>query len=124
MPDRIDDYLIDLSEDKRIDYLNIHQFVMESSPEIVSEKKYQMPFYTCYGLLLYINFEKKVKQFYLGFCLGYVLDNYSNILKDGETKDIRKWYYSGIESLKHNQTDLKKLILESIKINRKKQLKQ
>lgn len=123
MPDFIDDYLIDLSEDKKIDYLTIHQFIMECSSEIVSEKKYQMPFYTCFGLLLYINFDKKVKQFYLGFCQGYLLNDYSNILRDGETKYIRKWYYSGIESLKQDQTYLKKLVFESIEINRKKQLK-
>ena len=43
MSDIIDDYLIDLPEDKKIDYLTIHQFIIECSELIQVEKKFNFP---------------------------------------------------------------------------------
>jgi hypothetical protein len=118
MSDIIDDYLIDLPEDKKIDYLTIHQFIIECSELIQVEKKFNSPFYTFNGLLLYINFDKKIKQFYIGFCNGYLIQDKSNILIQGDTKQIRKWYFKDEEQLEKNAYLLKNLILQSMEINR------
>lgn len=118
MSDIIDDYLIDLPEDKKIDYLTIHQFILECSELIQVEKKFNFPFYTFNGLLLYINFDKKFKQFYIGFCNGYLIQDNSNILIQGDTKQIRKWYFKDEEQLEKNAYLLKNLILQSMEINR------
>jgi hypothetical protein len=117
MSDIIDDYLIDLPEDKKIDYLTLHQFISDISDLIVVEKKFNFPFYTYNGLLLYINFDKKYKRFYIGFCNGYLLNDSFNILVKGETKQVRKWYYDNEESLVQNSNALKMTILQSMEIN-------
>lgn len=118
MSDIIDDYLIDLPEDKKIDYLTIHQFIIECSEFIQIEKKFNFPFYTFNGLLLYINFDKKYKQFYIGFCNGYLIQDNSNILVKGDTKQIKKWFFKDEEQLEKNAYLLKNLILQSMEINR------
>ena len=120
MSDIIDDYLIDLPEDKKIDYLTIHQFIIECSELIQVEKKFNFPFYTFKGLLLYINFDKKIKQFYIGFCNGYLILDTSDILIHGDTKQIRKWYFKDEEQLEKNANLLKNLILQSMEVNRNK----
>ncbi|MFM6982981.1 MAG: hypothetical protein ACKOXF_02535 [Chitinophagaceae bacterium] len=120
MSDIIDDYLIDLPENKKIDYLTIHQFIIECSDLIQVEKKFNFPFYTYFGLLLYINFDKKVKIFYIGFCNGYLINDSSQILNHGDTKQIRKWYYKNEELLESHSYLLKDLILQSMQINRSK----
>ncbi len=117
MSDIIDDYLIDLPENKKIDYLTIHQFITECSDSIQVEKKFNFPFYTYYGLLLYINFDKKIKLFYIGFCNGSLIDDDFHILSHGDTKQIRKWYFKNEEQLESQSYQLKNLILKSMQIN-------
>jgi hypothetical protein len=120
MSDIIDDYLIDLPEDKKIDYLTLHHFISDISDLILVEKKFNFPFYTYYGLLLYINFDKKYKRFYIGFCNAYLFNDSFNILIKGETKQVSKWYYDNEEQLEQNSYALKMTILKSMEVNRNK----
>jgi hypothetical protein len=124
MSDLIDDYILHLPEESRIDYLILHDFIMNTSHSIVCEKKFNFPFYTSHGrLLLYIGSDKKTKQFYLGFCNGYLIEDEFNIFSIPDTKQIRKWYYQNPEQLEFQAEHLQDLILKSIQVNFKKSKK-
>jgi hypothetical protein len=118
MSDLIDDYILHLPEESRIDYLTIHDFIMNTSNSIVCEKKFNFPFYTSHGrLLMYIGIDKKNNQFYLGFCNGYLIEDEFNTFAIPDTKQIRKWHYQNPKHLELHSEHLKDLILKSIQVN-------
>lgn len=124
MSDLIDDYILHLPEESRIDYLTLHDFIMNASNLIVCEKKFNFPFYTSHGrLLMYIGIEKKTKQFYLGFCNGYLINDTYNVFSEPDTKQIRKWYFQSHEQLQNESSHLHDLILKSLEVNFKKSKK-
>lgn len=119
----IDEFVFHLEEEFRYNYFLLHDFILSVSPLIVSEKKFNSPFYTCNGLLLYINFDKKIRQLYLGFCLGSKLNDHNGFLDSSKTNTISKWYFKDLKTFSENESLLRKFILESIELNLTKKKK-
>lgn len=113
----IDEFVFQLEEEYRYNYFLLHEFILSVSPLIISEKKFNSPFYTCNGLLLYINFDKKSRLLYIGFCRGSKLKDTRGILDNSKTNTISKWYFKDLDSFSKNEDQLRKFILESIDIN-------
>lgn len=113
----IDEFVFHLEEEYRYNYFLLHEFVLSVSPLIKSEKKFNSPFYTFNGLLLYINFDKKKRLLYLGFCRGSQLIDSHGILDNSKTNTISKWYFTNLDSFSKNHDLLKKFIQDSMNIN-------
>src|SRR5689334_3763280 len=101
MNSKIEAFILELPEEKRFDYFTLRQFVLDCSPEVVDDFKFGAPFFTCHGLLAYINEDKKRKKFYLGLCEGKQLKDANGILEQEGTTVVSKWYYENPEKLEN-----------------------
>ena len=120
MDSKIEAFILELPEEKRFDYFTLRQFVLDSSPEVVDDFKFGVPFFTCQGLLAYINEDRKRKKFYLGLCEGKQLKDIYGILEQEGTTVVSKWYYENKDKLERDHEILKDLILQGIAFNKAK----
>lgn len=66
----------------------LREGILESSPAIREMLKYKIPFYTCYGMLCYLDAKKDRVVF--GFCRGALLCNDEKLLT-GNQKTVRHY---------------------------------
>jgi hypothetical protein len=121
---RIVDYIDAIDSQYKRNYIVLFDFIKEYDPQIQLEWKFNCPFFTYYGLLLYIGMDKKSKKVYLGFCNGYLLNDFYKILDNSTTTTIYKWFFNDEDSFSKNKDVLKILIDESMVINKMKKIDQ
>lgn len=122
MDKRIVNYIDSINPEYKRTYIVLFDFILDYNPKIQLEWKYNCPFFTYYGLLLYIGLDKKYKKVYLGFCNGSLLNNHFNILDNQNTTTVYKWYYQDDDCFIKNRELLKILIDESMVINKHKKI--
>ena len=124
MDQRILDYINSIDSQYKRNYIVLFDFIKEYAPQIQLEWKFNCPFFTYYGLLLYIGMDKKSKKLYLGFCNGFLLNDFCKILDNSNTTTIYKWFFIDDDSFIKDKDVLKILIDESMVINKMKKINQ
>jgi hypothetical protein len=119
---RILDYIDSIDSQYKRNYIVLFDFIKEYAPQIQIEWKFNCPFFTYYGLLLYIGMDKKSKKVYLGFCNGFLLNDFCKILDNSTTTTIYKWFFIDDDSFIKDKDVLKILIDESMSINKNKKM--
>jgi hypothetical protein len=119
---RILDYINSIDSQYKRNYIVLFDFIKEYAPQIQIEWKFNCPFFTYYGLLLYIGMDKKSKKVYLGFCNGFLLNDFCKILDNSTTTTIYKWFFIDDDSFIKDKDVLKILIDESMSINKNKKM--
>jgi len=119
---RIVDYIDSINSHFKRNYIVLFDFIKEYAPQIQIEWKFNCPFFTYYGLLLYIGMNKKSKKVYLGFCNGFLLNDFCKILDNSTTTTIYKWFFIDDDSFIKDKDVLKILIDESMSINKNKKM--
>jgi hypothetical protein len=119
---RILDYINSIDSQYKRNYIVLFDFIKEYAPHIQIEWKFNCPFFTYYGLLLYIGMDKKSKKVYLGFCNGFLLNDFCKILDNSTTTTIYKWFFIDDDSFIKDKDVLKILIDESMSINKNKKM--
>ncbi|NDC31296.1 MAG: DUF1801 domain-containing protein [Bacteroidetes bacterium] len=73
-------------------YQELRPLILSVSSEIQESIKFNAPFYTYKGFLLYFSVIKKGNKLVLGFCDGHLMSDEENILQanEGQTQ-IRHW---------------------------------
>lgn len=122
MDQRILDYINSIDSQYKRNYIVLFDFIKEYAPQIQIEWKFNCPFFTYYGLLLYIGMDKKSKKVYLGFCNGFLLNDFCKILDNSTTTTIYKWFFIDDDSFIKDKDVLKILIDESMSINKNKKM--
>ena len=122
MDQRILDYINSIDSQYKRNYFVLFDFIKEYAPQIQIEWKFNCPFFTYYGLLLYIGMDKKSKKVYLGFCNGFLLNDFCKILDNSTTTTIYKWFFIDDDSFIKDKDLLKILIDESMSINKNKKM--
>ena len=122
MDQRILDYIDSIDSQYKRNYIVLFDFIKEYAPQIQIEWKFNCPFFTYYGLLLYIGMNKKSKKVYLGFCNGFLLNDFCKILDNSTTTTIYKWFFIDEDSFIKDKDELKILIDESMSINKNKKM--
>ena len=122
MDQRIVDYIDSINSHFKRNYIVLFDFIKEYAPQIQIEWKFNCPFFTYYGLLLYIGMNKKSKKVYLGFCNGFLLNDFCKILDNSTTTTIYKWFFIDDDSFIKDKDVLKILIDESMSINKNKKM--
>ncbi len=122
MDQRILDYIDSIDSQYKRNYIVLFDFIKEYAPQIQIEWKFNCPFFTYYGLLLYIGMDKKSKKVYLGFCNGFLLNDFCKILDNSTTTTIYKWFFIDDDSFIKDKDVLKILIDESMSINKNKKM--
>lgn len=122
MDQRIVDYIDSINSEYKRNYIVLFDFIKEYAPQIQIEWKFNCPFFTYSGLLLYIGMDKKSKKVYIGFCNGFLLNDFCKILDNSTTTTIYKWFFIDDDSFIKDKDVLKILIDESMSINKNKKM--
>jgi len=110
----IDNFFFSLAEPERSCLLFIRQFVLEHSPEISENWKFNTPFYNYKGKwMCYLSYNQKTKVIYIGFVHGFRM-SHKKLLSEGRTQ-VKVFYVDpnkdvDIKSLK---TILKQALVKS-----------
>ncbi len=124
MDKRVVNYIDSIKPEYKRNYIVLFEFIKEYAPQVQIEWKFNCPFFTYYGLLLYIGMDKKSKKVYLGFCNGSLLNDFFKILDNSTTTTVYKWFFDDDDSFIKNKDFLKILIDESMTINKLKKTNQ
>jgi hypothetical protein len=121
---RVVNYIDSIKPEFKRNYIVLFEFIKEYTPQVQIEWKFNCPFFTYYGLLIYIGMDKKSKKVYLGFCNGPLLNDFFKILDNSTTTTVYKWFFDDDDSFIKNKDFLKILIDESMTINKQKKTNQ
>lgn len=121
---RIINYIDNLKPDIKEQYLVLYHFILDISPKIEQNWKYNMPFFTSNGLLVYINLDKKRKKWYYGFASIQFIDHTKfNILEFDEKSWVGKWFYESHQQFENDKPYLRIICEEIISYNHEKNRK-
>lgn len=110
---KVDAFIYNFPKEIRKILLEIREIVMESAPFMEEQFKYKIPFYSCYGPLLYIN--PKESKVIVGFMKGSILaQTNSNLV--GEQKIVRHFIFNLDYNIQTKET-FRQLIQEAIILN-------
>lgn len=90
--------------------------ILLTFPEITERIRYQVPFYDCCGMMIYMGPFKK-KRLVVGFCNGIHMTNKKGLLI-ADAGQIQIRHYELLEDKKLKEMELIQLIKEAIKINK------
>jgi hypothetical protein len=112
----IDHYIFEQEEWIQGKYQELRPLILSVSSEIQESIKFNAPFYTYKGFLLYFSVIKKGNKLGLGFCDGHLMSDEENMLQanEGQTQ-IRHWVLQRDRIEKHDV--LLRYIHEAILIN-------
>ncbi len=83
----VDDFIAAQPADAQFRLRMLRKLILGAAPHVGESIKYGIPFYTCHGLLCYLN--PKLGYVDLGFCRGVQLSDEAGLLY-GDNKEIRK----------------------------------
>jgi hypothetical protein len=83
----VDDFIAAQPADAQYRLRMLRKLVLDAAPHVGETLKYGIPFYTCHGLLCYLNPKPGYVDF--GFCRGVELSDEAGLLY-GDNKEIRK----------------------------------
>ena len=83
----VDDFIAAQPADAQFRLRSLRKLILDAAPHVGESIKYGLPFYTCHGLLCYLNPKPGYVDF--GFCQGIQLSDEAGLLY-GDNKEIRK----------------------------------
>jgi hypothetical protein len=83
----VEDFIAAQPADSQFRLRVLRKLILDAAPHVGESIKYGIPFYTCHGLLCYLNPKKDYVDF--GFCRGVQLSDETGLLY-GDNKEIRK----------------------------------
>lgn len=99
----LEHYIFEQEEWIQRKYQELSPLILSVSSEIQESIKFNAPFYTYKGFLLYFSVIKKGNKLVLGFCDGHLMSDEENILQanEGQTQ-IRHWVLQREAREKHD----------------------
>ena len=99
----IDNYIFEQEEWIQRKYQELSPLILSVSSEIQESIKFNAPFYTYKGFLLYFSVIKKGNKLVLGFCDGHLMSDEEKMLQanEGQTQ-IRHWVLQRDRPEKHD----------------------
>lgn len=83
----VDDFIAAQPADSQLRLRSLRKLILDAAPHVGESIKYDIPFYTCHGLLCYLNPKPDYVDF--GFCRGVELSDEGGLLY-GDNKEVRK----------------------------------
>ena len=111
---KVDDLVFSWTEHQQETFQTLRSIILESNSAIVESVKYNVPFYTLNGLLMYIS-PTKDENLYLGFCQGDLMLDTEGMFAADVTKNVRKIYFIGQDQVEWQI--IQSYILEAVDIN-------
>jgi hypothetical protein len=94
----------------------LRDLILAAHPGMAETLKWQVPFYTCYGLLCYLNKPAKHARLEWGFYRGTLLEDPGGLLQ-GTGKMVRHVHFT--EHQAFDPVPLQALLQEAIDVNQK-----
>jgi len=95
---------------------SLRNFILNLAPQVQETIKWQIPFFSYYGLLCYLNVKAKEKKIYLGFYKGIELSNAQALLV-GEGKQVKHVIFNPEDKIP--EESLFELFQEAMLLNEK-----
>lgn len=105
-------FLEQQSAGQRVILQQLRQLILDAAPQIEESIKWKIPFYSCQGLLCYLN--PLPGGVALGFCRGALLSNEQGLLS-GDGKEVRLLFLPTGSSLP--LAEIRQLLQEAILLN-------
>ncbi len=109
----VEDFIEQYPSDTQAIMFFLRKIILESSPKIVENIKFKIPFYTYYGMIFYINPTKEGVD--LGFCQGKELSDNHHFLEIKNRKQVKTISFKSINTVP--EEDLRAVIQEALIIN-------
>ena len=112
---RVDDYILQLTPDKKEIYIILRDFIRETVPEITERISYGIPFFYLNRPFAYLH-QNKNDGVDLSFPSGHLLSNAHKALEKRDRKFVRTLHYKSVQDI--DLEILKEVLLEASRINR------
>ena len=110
----VDNLVFEWNEHQQETFQILRNQILDANPMVVESVKYNVPFYTLNGLLMYIS-PLKNGGIYLSFCQGELMLDPEELFITDTTKNVRKIYF--LENETPNWGVVYSYVLEAIEIN-------
>jgi hypothetical protein len=94
---RVEDYILNLPQEKKEIYLILREIVHETLPKASEKLSYGIPFFYLNKPLCYIHQHKNGVD--LSFVRGYAFTNYGELLEKRDRKMVRSLHYKGVNDI-------------------------
>lgn len=111
----VDDYIKGLGPEIQPIVARLHALILESSPRVKDELKFDIPFYTYQGWLCYINPSRKALEVTLGFCQGANLFDPEGHLQGKDKKQVRHLIFNSVEQV--DESTIMELLFQALAFN-------
>lgn len=113
---QVDDLIFGWNNFQQFTFQVLRNIILDANPAITESVKYNVPFYTLNGLLMYVS-PVKDGTLYLSFCQGDQMLDPNGVFARDDAKKVRKIYFTADE-----ETDWETIttyVLEAVDINLK-----
>jgi len=110
----VDNLVFDWSDFQKDVFNTLRNIILDANPMIEESVKYNVPFYTLNGLLMYVSTLKN-DALYLSFCQGDMMLDPAGIFVSDTTKRVRKVVFNPNEKVSWESVTA--YVLEAVQIN-------
>lgn len=111
----VDDLVYDWTQHQRSVFEVLRTIIVDTDSAIAECVKYNVPFYTLNGLLMYVS-PVKDGSIYLGFCQGDLMLDADGVFAPDKTKNVRKIFFP--EGTTTDWDRVAAYVFEAVHINR------